>query len=166
MLFELPCNSEHVAHAWKKKQILLEYKFRSPTAVELNNSYKQRKLPIWLYTSAPIYELPSNVGTIIQSYFVQNQRDYIYRVNKNTRDKRHFGRFRIFFYIIKNLTIFGFLHFSSASKKSFFPRFFRGRESFCKQKRCQFWIYGQISILIDTFLKNDKILESFLAVFL
>ena len=134
MLFELPCNSEHVAHAWKKKQILLEYNFRSPTAVELNNSYKQRKLPIWLYTSAPIYKLPSNVGTIIQSYFVQNQRDYIYRVNKKTRNKRHCGRFRIFFILLKILLFLDFCIFQVHQKKVFFLDFLEAEKVFVNKK--------------------------------
>ena len=52
-------NSEHVAHVWRKTYLVEE-----KNAVDLKKLLIQIRLPIFLYTCAPISNKPSHIGTM------------------------------------------------------------------------------------------------------
>ena len=55
-------NSEHVAHEWRKNGLFYHFKFARTFDLK-KTRLKQIKLPISLYTGAPIPELPFNMST-------------------------------------------------------------------------------------------------------
>ena len=57
-------NLERVAHASKGKGVFLKINVFE-NVVDPNNCIKQKKIPISLKKFAPIFELPSNISTMV-----------------------------------------------------------------------------------------------------
>ena len=57
--------TQNILRMCKDKKDFSDIKFGYPTILDLNKCLKQIKLQISLRTCAPIYELPSNISTMV-----------------------------------------------------------------------------------------------------
>ena len=65
--------TRNTLRTWKKVK-----KNEFVTAVDLNKCLKQIKLPVYLYTCAPILELPSNISTMVLDSVAESEPFYFY----------------------------------------------------------------------------------------
>ena len=69
MVLTLDGNSEHVAHAWKKWVFPKRHKIRFVTTLNLIKCLKHIKKQRLRLTCAPISDLPSNISTMLGTFF-------------------------------------------------------------------------------------------------